>query len=84
MPVLLPFIKKKKIVATSLISFDPFTVMSLSSPVIGNCTLIRLLRSLYEECSIGYRCFMCNIVDRGVRKMSIKTASYTGIAPESI
>ena len=52
-------------------SLDPFKVLFLFFPVVtGNCTLLSLLRSLYEHCSIGYRCIRCNIVDRGVRKTS--------------
>ena len=54
------------------VSFDHFTVLSLPFHVSGNCTLISLPRSLYEDYNIDYRCIRCNIVGRGVRKKSIQ------------
>ena len=41
-------------------SLEPFTILSLSLPASGKCTLANLLENYYKECSIDYNCLKCN------------------------
>ena len=42
------------------ITLEPFTILSLSLPASGKCTLTNLLENYYKECSIDYNCPKCN------------------------
>ena len=41
------------------ITLEPFTILSLSLPASGKCTLANLLENYYKECSIDYNCPKC-------------------------
>ena len=41
-------------------SQEPFTVLSLSIPTSGECTLTNLMENSFRDCSIEYRCPVCN------------------------
>ena len=41
-------------------TLEPFTILSLSLPASGECTLANLLENYYKECSIDYNCPKCN------------------------
>ena len=41
-------------------TFEHFTILSLSLPASGKCTLANLLENYYKECSIDYNCPKCN------------------------
>ena len=42
------------------ITLEPFTILSLSLPASGKCTLVNLLENYYKESSIDYNCPKCN------------------------
>ena len=54
------------------VSFEPFTIMSLSLPPDGNCTLEGLLRDTYEINCVHYRCLQCNTNGECIRRSKIK------------
>ena len=53
-------------------SLEPFTILSLSLPASGNCTLAVLLQAYYEVCCIDYSCPRCNRGGKSSRKTTIQ------------
>ena len=53
------------------ISLEPFTILSLSLPSSGGCTLADLLRRCYEDSSVDYMCPECRILGKNTRKSEI-------------
>ena len=53
------------------ITLEPFTILSLSLPASGKCTLANLLENYYKECSIDYNCPKCNKGGKGLRRIFI-------------
>ena len=53
-------------------SLEPFTILSLSLPATGNCTLAVLLQAYYEVCCIDYNCSRCNRGGKSSRKTTIQ------------
>ena len=53
------------------ITLEPFTILSLSLPASGRCTLANLLEN-YNECSIDYNCPKCNKGGKCVRRIFIQ------------
>ena len=53
-------------------TLEPFTILSLSVPASGKCTLANLLENYYKECSIDYNCPKCNIGGKCVCRISIQ------------
>ena len=52
---------------------EPFTILTLSLPAIGNCTLEILIKNYYEATFVDdYNCSSCNVRGRGVRKTYIQ------------
>ena len=54
------------------VSIEPFTILSLSLPGSGNCTLEMLLSNNYETGLIDYTCTSCNKVGKCARKTVIQ------------
>ena len=54
------------------VSFEPFTVLSLTLPVSGNITLKRLLHNYYEDTVITYKCPQCSKEGESFRKTIIQ------------
>ena len=54
------------------ITLEPFTILSLSLPASGKCTLANLLENYYKECSIDYNCPKCNKGGKCVCRIFIK------------
>ena len=53
-------------------SQEPFTVLSLSIPASGKCTLASLLNNFYQDCSVEYCCPECNKCEFSTRKTMIQ------------
>ena len=53
------------------ISFESFTILSLSLPTSGGSTLADLLQCYYEDSSVDYRCLECEILGKNIRKTEI-------------
>ena len=53
-------------------SQEPFTVLSLSIPCNGECTLANLFTNFYQDCSIEYCCPACNKHGVSMRKTAIQ------------
>ena len=56
-------------------TLEPFTILSLSLPASGKCTLANLLENYYKECSIDYNCPKCNKGGKCVRRIFIQRLS---------
>ena len=54
------------------LSFEPFTIMSLSLPSSGRCTLEELLKNAYEAGPVDYKCPQCNTHGECTQKSEIK------------
>ena len=53
------------------VSFEPFTVMSLSLPSSGRCTVEGLLKNAYQTSYVNYNCPHCNIHGECIRRSEI-------------
>ena len=53
-------------------TLEPFTILSLSLPASGKCTLANLLENYHKECSIDYNCRKCNKGGKCVRRIFIQ------------
>ena len=53
-------------------TLEPFTILSLSLPASGKCTLANLLKNYYKECNIDYNCPKCNKGGKCVRRIFIQ------------
>ena len=53
------------------ISLEPFTILSLSLPSSGGCTLADLLQHYYEDSSVDYRCPECGVSGKNTQKSEI-------------
>ncbi|XP_064115645.1 ubiquitin carboxyl-terminal hydrolase 8-like [Macrobrachium nipponense] len=54
------------------LSYEPFTIMSLSLPFSGGCTLADLLQNTYMDSCIDYKCPRCKTQGKGTRKSDIR------------
>ena len=54
------------------ITLESFTILSLSLPASGKCTLANLLENCYKERSIDYNCPKCNKDGKCVRRIFIQ------------
>ena len=54
------------------ITLEPFTILSLSLPASGKCTLADLLKNCYKECCIDYNCPKCNRGGKCLRRIFIQ------------
>ncbi|XP_068244406.1 ubiquitin carboxyl-terminal hydrolase 8-like [Palaemon carinicauda] len=53
------------------LTFEPFSIISLSFPSSGRCTLRELLQHYYKESRIEYKCSKCKRLRSCVRKLDI-------------
>ena len=53
-------------------TLEPFTILSISLPASGKCTLANLLENYYKECSIDCNCPKCNKGGKGLRRIFIQ------------
>ncbi|KAK7074498.1 Ubiquitin carboxyl-terminal hydrolase 8, partial [Halocaridina rubra] len=53
------------------LTFEPFSIISLSFPSNGRCTLRELLQHYYKDSSIDYKCSKCKKVRGCIRKLDI-------------
>ena len=54
------------------ITLKPFTILLLSLPASGKCTLANLFENYYKECNIDYNCPKCNKGGKSVRRIFIQ------------